>query len=165
MLGIATVSALTVLAGCNNITDVSEVNGTLNEDTGKYSDVIEIAEFTKRQYDTYNFQTEMLITADNIETFEESSNITDVFSSDTHYYKSAIQDGDTVVIQENIVFQSAKGYIATKKNSLETYSKDNYKEPVFDVATAFGYDADTVSVIKKLGEYDDWNLYYFVAGL
>ncbi len=142
-LYILLILSTTILIGCTATENSSE--------NKSYSDIIKITEFT------YNSETEKIITADNIREFNTDSDIIDIFKSDTYYYKSTMQNENTVVIQENVIFQSAKGYIATKD--------DKFNSPTLDVSTAFGYDGNIVTILKYLGEYNDWHLYSFDAGL
>ena len=160
---------ITILAAykysTNDYSDIKEVTKSTtiqHNKKDKYYDLIKIAEFTKSQYDFSNLQIGNIIKADNIEEFEADSNIADIFSSDIYYYKAAMQDSDTVVVQNNVIFQSVTGYIATKKDSLDTCGEDYCS---LNISPSFGYDSNIVFIRNSCGEYDGWNFYFYIAGL
>lgn len=150
-------SALFLMTGC---TDYSE-HGSAD----RYNDIIKIATYTKNQYDSYKLQANAIITSDTLKNYENDSEIAELFATDNCFYKSTMIDTNTVLIQKNVVFQSVTGYIATKSETLDTTKNENDKNPVLDIPSFLGYDGNLVTIEDDLGEYDEWHLYYYIAGL
>ena len=74
-------------------------------------------------------------------------------------------DDNTTIVQKNVIFQSATGYIATKNEMLDTVEDERYKNPILNIPSSFGYDGNILSVDDYLGEFEEWHLYIYSAGL
>lgn len=131
----------------------------------KYNDVISIATYTKNQYDSGSLPLETVIQKDNLDNFEKDENILQIFSSDQYFYKSAMSDKDTVIIQKSVVFHSVTGYVATKKKNLDTIDDKSFINPILNIPSCLGYDGYIVWIENDLGKFADWYLYRYSAGL
>lgn len=136
-----------------------------NNLSDQYDDIMRIAIYTKNQYDSHTLQLEKKITRDNLDSFEKDENVSEILSDDEYYYMSAMMDEDTVIIHQNSIFQSATGYVATTKESLDTLDEDGYRDPLLNVPACLGYDNDRITIEKYLGAFEDWHLYRYSAGL
>ena len=125
----------------------------------EYSDVAAIADFTSAQFDCGRLKTGDVIYRDSFDDYDADDRVSDVFNDDFYFYKSSMYAEDTVIVQKNVFFQSAIGYVATKKEELAAFDK------MHSVSRCFGYDGDIVSIDDYQGEYNGWHIYSYDAGL
>lgn len=155
-----------MLTGCsvyNNYSGCGEYSKVDVSD--KYADVIAITEYTEKQYNSGKLQLGRVIWRKNLDSFEEDEKISEIFSGDYYFYKSDMHDEDTVIIQRDVIFQSVIGYIATKKDALDTVPDEIYKYPRLNISPSLGYDENAVWVESYLGDFEEWHLYRYNAGL
>lgn len=136
-----------------------------NSDISQYNDITSISTYIKEQFDAGALQIETMVTNDNINDFEENERISEIFSNDQYFYKALMIDDNTTIVQKNVIFQSATGYIATKNEMLDTVEDERYKNPILNIPSSFGYDGNILSVDDYLGEFEEWHLYIYSAGL
>ena len=130
----------------------------------KYSDILELANFAKDRYDVGQFEIGTVIRSNDLEKFELDADIAKIFSN--HSYKLTMRDENTVIIQTDLVFHSAHGYVVTSEKSLDTYQKiDGKGDPRLDIPAGMGYDGCEIRIVRYEGELDGLYLYYYDAGL
>ena len=154
---IAFLPIMLLTTGCTDYAD--------QDSSDRYSDIVQIATYTKNQYDSYKLQSNEIITSDTLKNYEIDSEIAEIFESEDYFYKSTMVDTNTVLIQKNVIFQSVTGYIATKNEKLNTTKNEHYRNPILNIPSSLGYDGDSVMIEDELGEYAEWHLYYYHAGL
>ena len=145
-------------------TDPKSTN-TESNNTEKYSDIIALANLAKNRYDAGQLEIGTVIRSNFPEDYEAYPDIAEIFSSDSRFYKVTMRDENTVIVQTNVIFQSAYGYLVTSEKSLDTYQPDESRYPKLDIPDIMHYDGSFISVEKYIGELDGLNLYYYSAGL
>ena len=128
----------------------------------KYSDIIALANFAKDKYDAGQLEIGNVLRSHFPKDFGSDPDITEIISN--HSYKLTMRDENTVIIQTNVVFHMAFGYVVTSEKSLDTYQPDG-RYPRLDIPAGMGYDGSNVSIERYEGELDGLYLYYFNAGL
>lgn len=131
----------------------------------KYSDIIALANYTKDKYDAGQLEVGTVIRSNFPKDYEAYPDIAEIFSSNSRFYKVTMRDENTVIVQTNVIFQSAHGYLVTSEKSLDTYLPDGSRYPKLDIPDVMHYDGSFISIEKYIGELDGLNLYYYSAGL
>lgn len=130
----------------------------------KNSDIIELANFAKEQYDAEQLAIGAIITWDSTEEFEEYPDIAEIFSSN-RAHKVTMRDENTVIIQTHIAFHTTHGYVITSEKSLDTYRRNGEGDPRLDVPVGMSYDGSNVRIDGYMGELNGLYLYHYTAGL
>ena len=129
----------------------------------KYFDILELANFAKDRYDVGQLEIGTVIRSNDHEKFELDADIAEIFSN--HSYRLTMRDENTVIIQTDLVFHSAHGYVVTSEKSLDTYQIDGKGDPRLDIPAGMGYDGCKIRIERYEGELDCLYLYYYNAGL
>ena len=169
------VPMIIMMVGCTDRNENSHVspNAVIPENSDysessaiyQYDDITSISTYVKNQFNAGSLQLETMVTYDNIDDFEINEIFSEIFSNDQYFYKALMSDENTIIVQKNVLFQSATGYVATKSESLDIIEDKRYKEPILNIPPSFGYDGNILSVLDYLGEFDEWHLYSYTAGL
>lgn len=132
--------------------------------TEKYSDIIALANYAKDKYDAGQLEVGNILRSSDPKDFGSDPDISEIISN--HSYKLTVRDENTVIIQTDVVFHMAFGYVVTSEKSLDTYQSSIGKRyPRLDIPAGMGYDDSNVSIERYEGELDGLYLYYFNAGL
>lgn len=137
---------------------------TESNNTEKYSDIIALANFAKDKYNVGQLEIGTVISSSFPEDYEAYPDIAEIFSSDSRFYKVTMRDENTVIVQTNVIFQSAHGYLVTSEKSLDTYQPDG-RYPKLDIPDVMHYDGSLIYIERYIGELDGLYLYYYSAGL
>lgn len=169
------ISIIIMMVSCTDYNENSHVSTTImvsensydseSSTKNRYYDITNISTYVKDQFNAGSLQLETMVTKYNINDFEKNEIISEIFSNDNFFYKALMIDENTVIVQKNVIFQSVTGYVATKNETLDTIEDERYKNPILNIPSSLGYDGNNLSVDKYLGEFDEWHLYKYTAGL
>ena len=129
----------------------------------KYSDIMALRNFAKDKYDAGQLEIGTVIRSNSPKDYESDPDIAEIFSN--HSYKLTMSDENTVIIQTDVVFHSAHGYLVTSEKSLDTYQPDGSRFPKLDIPDVMHYDGSSIYIERYIGELDGLHLYYYNAGL
>ena len=152
-----------IISSCGGTDPIS--THTESNNTEKYSDIIALANLAKNKYDAGQLEIGTVIRSNFPEDCEAYPDIAEIFSSTSRFYKVTMRDENTVIVQTNVVFQMAFGYVVTSEKSLDTYLPDGSRYPKLDIPDVMHYDGDCISIEKYIEELDGLHLYYYNAGL
>ena len=154
-----------MLCGCYAPDPSFESSSTSNSNTSRYDSITKMASYAKSQYDKGTIQLGYVIKKENLNELEKNEEINDIFADENYcYYKLTMNDDNTVIIQKAVIFQSVVGYVATKNDALSTRKVEGIEDPVMD-APSLGYDGGLIVIDGYIGEFDEWYLYSYTAGM
>ena len=154
-----------VLCGCYAPESGVASSSTSNSKTSKYDPITKMASYAKSQYDKGTIQSGYVIKTENLGDLEKNEEINAIFADENYrYYKLTMNDDNTVILQKAVIFQSVVGYVASKNEALSTRTVEGFEDPVMDVPS-LGYDGDLIVLDGYIGEFDEWHLYAYSAGM
>ena len=149
VLAVGVLAAL-LLSGCSAVYDT-------NTDSKK-ADVLRIAGFTFGLADSGRISNDDSLTKRNIGSYTDNKDIIGIFSEDYYTNTTVLLDNDTVLIERDVIFQGAKGYIVTR-NDKSLGSRSTLTVPL-------GYDGNSVTVTGEADlDCDGVKVYSYSAGL
>lgn len=151
-----------IFCGCS--ISSSDYYSNSNSDQNRYDSILNIASFTKDQYDKGILKLEYVVKKENLSNFDNYEDIAEFFEDQNYFYKSTMSDENTIIVQKNVVFQSVKGYVVTKNEKLNTLKKEGHSDPIMYVPSTLGYDGDCIDC-SYVGKFDDWYIYSFIGGM
>lgn len=149
VLAVGVLAAL-LLSGCSAVYDTYT-------DSEK-ADVLKIAGFTFGLADSGRISTDGSVTERNIGSYTDNGKIAAIFSDGYYTNTTVLLDNDTVLIERDVIFQSAKGYVVTR-NGKSLDSPTTLTVPL-------GYDGNRVTVTGEVDfGCDGVKVYSYSAGL
>jgi len=149
VLAVGVLAAL-LLSGCSAVYDTYT-------DSEK-ADVLRIAGFTFGLADSGRISTDGSVTKRSIVNYTDNNDIVGIFNDDYYTNTTVLLDNDTVLVERDVIFQSAKGYLVTRNDK-------SLGSPSI-ITVPLGYDGNRVAVTGEVDfGCDGVKVYSYSAGL
>ncbi|MDO4862952.1 MAG: hypothetical protein Q4A05_02180 [Ruminococcus sp.] len=148
LLAVGALAAL-LLSGCSPAYDTYE--------SSEKADVLRIAGFTFGLADSGRLSADGSVTERNIGKYTDNKRIIAIYNDDWNTNTTVLLDNDTVLIEREVIFQGAKGYVVTRNDK-------SIDSPTLTVP--LGYDGNRVGVTGEADfGCDGVKVYSYSAGL